>query len=87
MTEEKAAKEVIKLYDQVRAGRSWEKGKLEKYVSVRDHIIYRLIGKKANMRLLEEIPHREFLDLAVVYYVLLEVNDFGTAAMMIKRSI
>lgn len=29
MTEEKAAKEVIKLYDQVRAGRSWEKGKLE----------------------------------------------------------
>lgn len=85
MTEEKAAKEVIKLYDQVCAGRSWEKGKLEKYVSVRDHIIYRLIGKKTNMRLLEEIPHREFLDLAVVYYVLLEVNDFGTAAMMIKK--
>ena len=29
MTEEKAAKEVIKLYDQVRAGRSWKRESLK----------------------------------------------------------
>ena len=36
---------------------------------VKFRIIYRLVNKKANEELLKTIPHREFLDLAIIYAV------------------
>lgn len=36
---------------------------------VKFRIIYRLVNKKANEELLRTIPHREFLDLAIIYAV------------------
>lgn len=38
------------------------------FESVRDRICYRLVGREGNGSLLEEIPHVEFLDLAVCFY-------------------
>ena len=40
---------------------------------VRDQICFKLVGKSRNGELLKDIPHREYLDMAIVYYVSMEV--------------
>lgn len=35
----------------------------------KSHIVYRLINKKANEELLKTVPHRIFLDLAIIYAI------------------
>ena len=37
--------------------------------------------------LLTEVPHRYFLDLAVVYYYKLECETFGNASILVKMNI
>jgi hypothetical protein len=43
----------------------------------KSHIVYRLVNKKANEELLKTIPHREFLDLAIIYVV--QITDEASA--------
>jgi len=35
---------------------------------IREHLYYRLVSKERNEELLQEIPHRLYLNLAIVYY-------------------
>lgn len=83
---EQIAKDIVALYEKIRFQNSWEEGeKVKDYEFVKDKIIYRLIGRRDNQELLKEIPHKDYLDLAVVYYVLLEVDECGMASMMIRN--
>ncbi|MCR5657086.1 MAG: DUF5688 family protein [Butyrivibrio sp.] len=43
------------------------------YKEVRNQICYKLVGKSRNEELLKDIPHRDYLDMAIVYYVSMEV--------------
>ena len=47
-------------------------------------ICAKLINKAKNEQLLKGIPHRDFLDLSVVYYICLE-NFEGTASILIRN--
>lgn len=85
MPEEQAAAEILKLYAGVRFDRSWRADRLRRYEDVRDRIVYRLVNREANASLLKEVPYREYLDLAVIFYVMVEVDEYGTAAMMIRK--
>lgn len=40
----------------------------------KNYICYELVNTKENLELLREIPHREFFDLSIIYYV--KVNNF-----------
>ena len=83
---EQIAKDIVELYEKIRFQNSWEEGeKVKDYEFVKDKIIYRLIGRKENQELLKEIPHKNYLDLAIIYYVLLEVDECGMASMMVRK--
>lgn len=47
------------------------------YEMVKDRICYRLVGRKENEALLKDIPHTEFLDLAVCFYYALDFDKEG----------
>ena len=85
LSEECVAGEVLELYARVRFRHSWEAKKLKDYGYVKDRIVYRLVNRKANQELLEKAPFRPFLDLAIVYYVMVEAAESGTAAMMVCK--
>ena len=73
---EQIAKDIVGLYEKIRFQNSWEDGeKVKDYEFVKDKIIYRLIGREENQELLKEIPYKSYLDLAIIYYVLLEVDE------------
>lgn len=57
------------------AGRnvSWVKD----FEKVKDRICFKLINKESNSAVLYESPHRNFQDMAVSYYVFLEVDEEG----------
>ncbi len=82
---EQIAEDIVGLYEKIRFQDSWEEGeKVKDYEFVKDKIIYRLIGREENQELLKEIPYKSYLDLAIIYYVLLEVDEYGMASMMVR---
>lgn len=54
------------------------------FEGVKDRIVFKLINTEKNRDFLRDTPHRSFLNLSIVFYVLLEVNSEGTAAMPVK---
>ena len=50
------------------------------------HIAYKLVNYEKNKELLEQIPHKRFLDMAVVYYYLLNSGDFENATILIYNN-
>lgn len=52
---------------------------------VRDHIVYKLIHYEQNEELLKEVPHMKYLDMAVVFYVMLSKGELGNVSMLIRK--
>lgn len=52
---------------------------------VRSRIVYRLVNYESNQEMLARVPCRRFLDLAVVYYYMLEDDTFGKADILVRN--
>lgn len=52
---------------------------------IREQTVYRLVNYEKNRSLLEDIPHRKVLDLALIYYVLVHTEELGDGAIMIHN--
>lgn len=79
--------DILSLYENVKLERSWEDDSFHRYEQVKDRIVFRLINRKANEELLETISYVPYLDLAVVFYILIEVNVHGTVSLLVKESL
>lgn len=53
------------------------------FENVKDKIVYKLVNYEQNEVLLKEIPYVPYLDLAITFYLLLDINQNGAASMMI----
>lgn len=53
---------------------------------IRHAFACKLIHYKKNEELLKDVPHVPFLDLAIVFYCSLELEDFGRASILIHNS-
>jgi len=82
---EGVAKDVLRLYHEVRLQKSWDEEKISSYKEIESKIVYRLVNLEANFNLLKEIPYVAYLDLAVIFYAMLEINEHGTACMLIRN--
>lgn len=56
------------------------------YESVRKTIVYRLINRERNSGLLEDIPHVDFLDMAVTFHSLVSQNERGSTTILIHNT-
>ena len=55
------------------------------YRNVRPLIAYKLIDYEKNQKLLEEVPHLPFLNLAIVFYCLMLDTPVGNASVLIQN--
>lgn len=53
---------------------------------VRDRICYRLIGRRGNESLLEDVPHIEFLDLVICFYYAYQGSALGEGTILVHNS-
>lgn len=86
-TVEKITEQILELYEQVKFRHSWEGDFVQKYENIQDHIVYQVINREANRELLKEIPYVPYLDLAVIFYVLIELEEKENkiATMLIRN--
>ncbi len=81
---ESIAKEILQIYGKVRFKSPMDANFIEDYEQIRGSIIYRVINREKNQKLLENVPYKAYLDLAIVYYILFDSTMYGTASMMIR---
>lgn len=55
------------------------------YDKCKNHISYRLINYDKNKKLLENVPHIIYLDLAIVFYCLLSTDNNETSSILITN--
>lgn len=51
----------------------------------KDHILFKLINYKKNEDQLKDMPYLPFLDLAIVFYIALEIGENGIASILIHN--
>ena len=60
---------------------------IQDYEKAKDHLFIRVSSAEENRELLEDIPHKEFGDLAITYHVLAEINDQEMGSTMVTNSL
>lgn len=84
-TMERIIDNILRCY---RRGKTVRKLDISFYTDIsraKKRMVCRLINSEKNRKLLEEVPHHRFLNLAIVYYYLLESCEIGEAAILVRQ--
>lgn len=78
---------VMETYKESRAQQDFDISDFAHFQKVKDKICYKLINADRNREMLAKMPHREYLDMAVIYYVLHSRNENGMATTVVDNKI
>ena len=84
-TIEKIVSRILAFYQRGRKIRKMDISFYTDPEKARKRVVCRVINQEKNHQLLREIPWRPFLNLAVVYYYLLEQEELGAASILIRK--
>ena len=56
------------------------------FAKIRAGIVCRIVNYEKNREMLKNVPHRRFLDLAIIYYHRIDHPVFGNASVLIRSS-
>lgn len=77
--------EIIKIYEENKIENPIDINFFTEFDLIKERIVFKLINYKMNYKLLQEIPHIQFLDLAIVFYCLVSYNDTCNATILIHN--
>jgi hypothetical protein len=77
---------VISIYKEHRDVALGDMKRLLDFNNIKDLVVYKLIQKETNQELLEDIPSFEFLDMAVVFSLILDESKSGQMTALIHNS-
>ncbi len=78
---------ILEIYHEIRFDHSWKLDEVREFTSIQDQIVYKLIHKKENAPLLVDIPYIAYHDLAIVFYIMLDMNDSGSGTILITNTL
>lgn len=67
------------IYEQNKNNVTFDVNILKHFDTIKDKIVYKVVNYRSNEKLLEQVPHKRILDLAVVFYCLFD-NEYGRSA-------
>lgn len=67
------------IYEQNKNNVTFDVNILKHFDTIKDKIVYKVVNYRSNEKLLEQVQHKRILDLAVVFYCLLD-NEYGRSA-------
>lgn len=79
------SREILMFYENVKCEKSWNTEILENYGKISKKIVFKVVNTEQNQEFLNRVPHIDFLDLSLVFYVLLDANQDGTATMIVQN--
>lgn len=77
---------IIEIFREETPGGNIDMNFFKSFEAVRDRICYRLINRHNNKELLRDIPHVDFLDLAVCFYYAYSGSMLGEGTILIHDS-
>ena len=77
--------EIIRIYNQNKNSININADYFENYENVRKTIVYKLVNYQKNKKLMEDVPYKRVLDLAVVFYCLIEQRKGVSATALIHN--
>ncbi len=77
--------ELLEIYDSVKCTKVMNECQFDDYDSMKEKIVFKVVHYEKNKTMLETIPHIRYLDLAIVFYILLEAEETGMATILIKN--
>ena len=80
---EEIAENIVQLYQEVRFQQSFDFESIKDFSAIYPKITYKLINVQKNEVLLQTLPHILYLDLAIVFYVLFDVEDHAASTIPI----
>jgi len=78
---------VLEVYHEVKFEHTWQVNTVKDFEIMRSKIVYKLIHAVKNETLLQKMPYIAYLDFAIVFYILFEVDDSGTATIPITHEL
>ena len=72
---------------EVRLNTPAEPDMLSDFDAIKEKIVYKVIHEKQNETLLKELPFVPYLDFAIVFYILFEVDEKGTATIPVTNEL
>ena len=82
---EDIADEIIEVYNQCEQNSDVIDINEFNFDTIQDRITFRLVSKEKNKKVLEEIPYIEFLDMAIIFYVLVNQDSYGVGSVRINN--
>lgn len=78
-----------RVYEENKPEQSFDISKILDYESIKENLRAKLINYELNREFLKEVPHRRFLDLAIVVYIALEMEEDieGNATITVKNNL
>lgn len=81
------ADSILHVYHEVRFDHSWQVHTISNFELIKEKIVYKIIHAPQNETLLKTLPSLPYLDFAVVFYILFEVDDNGTATIPVTEDL
>ncbi|MGN0353443.1 MAG: DUF5688 family protein [Muricoprocola sp.] len=78
--------EIVQIYQMSKISPEFDAAFYTDFEKVRNHLACKLIHKEKNEELLKNVPHREFLNLAIVVYYRVEHPKIGNGAILVYES-
>lgn len=75
----------IRLYEKAKFEKNFEVEKIQNFENVKNKLSYKLINYEMNQQLLQNVPYEQYLDFAIVFYVLLETTEHGSATVLVTN--
>lgn len=83
---EQVVEDILKVHEQYKVEEKVDTEWFFDYQFIKERIAYRLVNYEQNMEMLQDMPHKRILDLAIVFYILLDKHDMGAATIMIQNN-
>lgn len=80
-TIEDIVQSIMDVYHEIKFEHSWEVHTISDFSFIKEKIVYKIIHAPQNETLLETLPYISFLDFAIVFYILFDVDENGTATI------
>lgn len=77
---------ILHIYGKDTPARAIDMNFFREFEKVKDRICYRLVGFTGNRELLQDIPHVEFLDLAICFFYAYKGEALGEGSILIHNS-
>lgn len=81
------AQNIYDLYQEVKYNHVWNAHTIKDFSVIQSKIVYKVIHAEKNKTLLQNMPHTLYLDFAIVFYVLFEADESGTATIPITNEL